>query len=361
MGLGNFFADSFRQTSKKFEIVHFPMEKAGKKYDPEPFREGESYCKILLAEMALERSVDWFKKRYPVVHSAVGFKYGKDDVALPFIAEPGFLKTRDRNALGRVVQLNYALTPLFPFNHGAVELEAGLFSMVAEDWVDKFVKTLRRFSKLIPNPELSSVMKLTGPVYDGVQDLIGAGDGKMEIGCRLSFAEGRGGGNTLTPGYFAVFHAEHDQLAGFDFKIIHSRLHAAEKNAGEDAIYKPFKGFSYMLFEIKKLDHQVVETLEGINKLYLETVEALDRGNKKAARELAVELKMAIMRSPDLSRKDRRELRLKMDGYLNSSLLQGTSKGVGDLSLHSIMKLPPPPPDPEAEAEIKELEDFFDR
>ena len=175
MNLWQNFADKVSPEAKKYTTLFLPEDRVHRLDtggDGTPIRAGEAYCRIWLVEMRLAKDVDWFKQRYPVVHAAVRFHHGGKAVTIPYIAAPGNLKELATDNLDKVIQSNYPLTPLFPFNQGLVELQAGLFSMVASDSISKFIKTMGQFSKLLPVPELSKVLNLAEPVYQGIEDLL---------------------------------------------------------------------------------------------------------------------------------------------------------------------------------------------
>ncbi|QTA82864.1 Uncharacterized protein dnl_52490 [Desulfonema limicola] len=272
--------NDFSQNAKQHSVVNFNPEQTDSDYDPAPFEPGQSYCRIWLVEMCLQKNMEFFKTRYPVVHSAIRFNHGDHEVAIPYIAGPGFLKELAQENLDRIIQLNHALTPLFPFNHGTVELQAGLFSMEASDWINKFINTLGRFSKLLPVPELSSVMHLAAPVYSGIEDLMGISGSRLELGCRQTFSS-TSRGNMLKPGYFAVILADQEEVENLHLCIVSDQLRAWQPKEGQKSgtRHKPLEGYSYMLFHIEKRDCQEWEALTRIKNLVDQAVDAVLNGS----------------------------------------------------------------------------------
>ncbi len=67
---------------------------------------------------------------------------------------------------------------------------------------------------MLPNcPELSSVLKLAEPVYNGIQDLLDVSDGRLELGYQQTFMATNGGNNQLKPGgYFVAILAEEKHI-----------------------------------------------------------------------------------------------------------------------------------------------------
>ncbi len=352
MGSQTLLSKMFRQNAKRYEILFFPSEDG----DASAFKEGEAYCRVWLAEMCLAKGIDWFKRRHPVVHAAIRFNHGGREVTIPCIAGPEFFKALTTDNLDRIIQLNHPLTPLFPFNHGLVEIQAGLFSMKSDKWVTKFIDTLSRFSKMLPVPELSSVLHLASPVYSGIEDLLGIGDSLLELGWQQTFASGNG--NSLKPGYFAVIRAEQKEIENLNLGIVNSRLCAGVQSKERP---RPLKGFAYMLFRIQKRSGQEWEALTRIKKLVNKTVEAVNRKKIKQAKEFMTEIKIAVLTSPDLVRNDRRQMWVKIKAALKECLLESTTLSASALSLYAIMQRPLSEPDPETEQEIAAIEELAGR
>ncbi len=70
------FSEIFRRDSRKYQALFLPEYRIDKGIDTTPIQAGEAYCRIVLVEMRLARDIDWFKKKYPVVHVATRFNHG---------------------------------------------------------------------------------------------------------------------------------------------------------------------------------------------------------------------------------------------------------------------------------------------
>ncbi len=362
MGFWQNFSETFRRESPKYQALFLPEYRIDVDNDATPINAGEAYCRLWLVEMRLARDVDWFRERYPVVHAAIRFNHGGKSVTIPYLAEPGHLQELSKENLNKVIQCNYPLTPLFPFNDGLVELQAGLFSMVNSDPIGKFIKTMGRFSELLPVPELSTVVKLAEPVYRGIEDLIGAGEGQLELGYQQTFsAAGGGGDNDLKPGYFVAILAEENQINPDTLCVVNDSLKVG--SPGKTKVFvrdgKPLEGYSYMLFRIEKRAAQDWESLTQIKELVYQAQDAVFDGEySKVKSFLLPAIKATIFRSPDLIKADRRNMVLKIYAHLREIGLQGVT--VQKRSLYSIMQRPEPAVDAETEAELAALEKLFE-
>lgn len=361
MGLFQKIGDKFSHESIKYKTVFLPDYRVDVNYDSTPIKAGESYCRIWLADVNLEKDVEWFKTRYPVVHAAVRFHHGNEIITIPYITEPGHLKSLGSTDLGKVIQSNYPITPLFPFNQGLVELQAGLFSMISDDATSKFIKVMGRFSELLPIPELSSVVKLAEPVYQGIEELLNIGDRQLELVYQQAFTDADGGGsNVLKAGYFAVILAEEHQFNSDSLCVVNDSLQLG--SPGKTKIFlrdsKPLTGYSYMLFRIEKQTQQDWESLTKIKELVDLAQDVVSNGKYEEVKATLIPaIRTAIMRSPDIAKSDRKPMILKIEETLKESGLQ-SARGQRR-SLYSIMQRPLPTIDAATEAELASLEKVF--
>ena len=350
MGFMDKISEYFKEDSKKYKTFY-----SKPKGDAEPLKEGEAYCRIWLVEMRLAKGVEWFTERYPVVHSSIRFEHGSETVTIPNLAGPGFLKELTKKNLDKIILCNHPLTPLFPFNRGLVELQVGLFSMKTGDQIGTFIDTLCQFSKLLPVPELSSVLNLAEPVYNGIQNLLGVSGGRLELGYQQAFTGAGGGGqNELRPTYFAAILAEEEELKDKRLCISNESLRVQTDEGTQE-----FKGFSYMLFRIEKKQHQDWESLNGIKGLVNRAQEAVVNGNNELTQKILTSIKTAVFRSDDLTKADKREMVLKIEDVLREWGLESAKGRISKPSLYAIMQRSLPVTEQGTEAELQTLEDFF--
>ena len=356
MSLWNRISAYISQESKKYTSLFLKSDQIDREYETNPFKEGEAYCRVWLVEMRLAKGVEWFTRRYPVVHSSIRFDHGGEMVTIPNLAGPGFLKELTKDNLDRIIQCNYPLTPLFPFNHGLVELQAGLFSMETSDQVGKFMNTLCQFSQMLPVPELSSVLKLAEPVYNGIQDLLDVSDGRLELGYQQTFMATDGGNNQLKPGYFVAILAEEKYIDETTLCVVNDSLRIRTQEKPRE-----FEGYSYMLFRLEKKPHQDWESLNGMKELVYQAQEAVVKGEYEQAKKILTAIKIAVFQSADLTKADKREMVMKIEHELQQWGLESTKDVVTKPSLFAIMQHSLPPLDKTTEAELSTLETLLHR
>ena len=357
------FTQLLTQNAKRYKSLPIPAQQVDVEYDSAPFKEGEAYCRLWLVEMRLAKGVEWFTKRYPIVHSAVRFHHGTQNVTVPYLAEPEFIKNLAQGNLDKVIQYNYPLTSLFPFNQGIVELQAGLFSMLASDQISKFATSLGRFSKLLPVPQLSQVLNLTNPVHSGIQDLFDVGESRLELGYHQSFTGDHqsGGSNILQPGYFAAILAEDNEIESNQLCIVNDSLRVSQATDNKAFVKnsQPLDGYSYMLFRVEKRDDQDWESLTNIKSLVYQAQQAVAEGKLQQVKtHVLPTLRTTIFSSPDIAKKDKRQMVVKIEDVLKEWGLQSAS-AIPKPSLYAIMQRTMPNIDAETEAELSSLEGLF--
>ncbi len=353
--------DTFSREAPKYKTLFLPKYRVDVDYDDNPIVAGEAYCRILLVEMRLAKDMEWLKQRYPLVHVAVRFNHAGECVTIPYLAAPGQLEKSIKDNLDRVIQCNYPVTSLFPFNSGLVELQAGLFSVASDDSIGKFIKAMGRFSELLPVPELSNVIKLAEPVYRGIEDLLNIGERRLELGYQQTFSEANGGGsNSLKAGYFAAILAQEHKINNDNLCIVNDSLCLGSPGTTKTFLRdgKPLEGYSYMLFRIEKRKHQDWNLLNSIKELVIKAQNAICSGEyEKVNKFILPAIKISVLQSPDVTKADRRNMILKIEEELKELGLQSTT--VQKRSLYSIMQRPLPEIDPATEAELASLEQLF--
>jgi hypothetical protein len=277
-------------------------------FDDKPLQAGKHYFRLWLSEMFLDKRVDWFREWYPMAHTLVSFQFGDQNLQVPHVAGASQLKGVTEESLNRMVSLNYQLTTLMPFNGGVVEVIAALVAMKGKDYIGSVVKVLGDLSQLLVVPQLSTALGVALPIASGVQDLIGGGSGKMQLGMHQAFVgEGGTGVNVLKPGYFAVIDGNAEDYSESTFWVKEGRLYQGTDMASS----KLFETASHLLFQVEVRDQRDDWTsLKNIQDAYQESLRQLGEGESEKA-DLAIKRAIVLARtSPDLTRADRNRVAL---------------------------------------------------
>jgi hypothetical protein len=361
--LEKFLGKNFKQEARKYVMHFISADRVDKEYDSEPFKKGEEYCRIWLVEMGLAEKVKWFKERYPAVHSSVEFRYRNDAQTIPYLAGPGNLEKSSKGGQSRMIGCNYALTPIFPYNGGLVEIEAGLFNMEGENHLGKIFDALDLVTGIIPMGSVSSILKLSSKLCTGIDGLLGIGSCEMEIGCHSTFsAPGDGGDIDLRPGYLAVILAEDVNFNEEELCIVDGRLHVGPTGPGKPflADNTPFEGYSHMLLRIEKRAEYDMETLPEIYDLMHRAVVAKYTPDaQKQLQGLLNAIQIAVMNSDDLVEPDKFKTIDKIQKKLTGPAETPSVGAKPVSSTAKSVKLGIPLIDTKTEAELLALEEFL--
>jgi hypothetical protein len=114
-----------------------------------------------------------------------------------------------------------------------------------------------------------------------------------------------------------------------------------------------------MLFRLERHAAQDYELLSEINNLRTLALDAIFKGDYEQVKTtLLPAIKSAVIRSPDLTRKHRREVIVQIEQELRDHGLQGRSSGARE-SLSALMRRPLPPNDAATAAELDQLERLY--
>lgn len=312
----------FSEPAQKRAYIFIPaghIENAD--FTDSPLESGKHYFRLWLAEMFLEKQVDWFRTWYPMAHTLVSFQFGDQTLQIPCVAGASQLEGVTDANLDKLIPLDYRLTSLMPFNGGVVEIVAALVAMKGGDAIQSVVKVLGDLSKLLVVPQLSAALGVAGPVASGVQDLLGGGSGQMRLGMHKSYVGAGGtGDNLLRPGYFAVIDGKIEDYPEAEFWIRNGRLHSGASMVSA----QPFEQKSHLLFRVEvRTEKDDWTSLKNIQDAYQESLRYLSDEEQDKA-ELAIKRALVLARtSPDLTRADRNRIAKAMRDEYEQAKSQG--------------------------------------
>ena len=261
-----------------------------------PCTAGLHYFRLWLAEMRVARDKEWFATRHPAVHALVRLRFGDVMVELPTIAGPMSLPGLDEAHLGDVVQLDYPLTPLLPYNGGIVEVAAGLVALEGSRVLGEFIGAIETVTSVLAQPPLSTALAAVGPVTSAVQTLFGAGKGRQHLGLHVAYA-GAGAPQALHAGYLAVVRRAAAPIDAAALRVETGRL----RLRGE-----PLDGADSMLFRIERMtERDDWDSLATIARPFRDALTALAHRDETMAEALVRRAVLEAYSSPDLTRADR--------------------------------------------------------
>lgn len=295
--------DLFSKETQKYVYTPIPRDHVhDPQYIDEPLEGGKHYFRLWLSEMFLEKEVDWFRTWHPMAHSLIVFQFGQQSIEIANVAGDAKLKGISQTDLQKIIQLNYNMTALMPFNGGVVELITALVAIKGGDTIASVIKVLGDLSNMLVVPQLSSALNLALPIASGVQDLIGGADGRIHLGVHQSLTGKAGGGaNVLRPGYFAVIRGNEDEYPVGKLWVKNDQLRFG--NTQETSI--PLSGVTYMLFRIEsRTERDDWKGLKDIQEAFDQALKSLG-GAEEAIKSAFARVMVMVMTSPDLTQADR--------------------------------------------------------
>jgi hypothetical protein len=160
------------------------------------------------------------------------------------------------------------------------------------------IKVLENFSQLVAAP-LGQVLSLAEKVTKGVEDVFSAAAGQVHLGYHNTYSsDGGGGGTEFKPGYIAVISATEQQLPKSELTVSEDHL---LRNG------KPLEGYDYILFRIEgRVERD--DMPRNIDEPFQEALVASEIGETEKVKGFRDAAIAAALRSPDLTKTDRRRV-----------------------------------------------------
>lgn len=293
----------------------------------EPLRPGEGYVSVWLAHGFLAHEVEWLKTRYPAAHVGVRLDVAGQVTTLTRLARPA------QGMVGPGVWTNFPITGLVPYRGGSVEIEAGLVALEEESFLGAAVDIVSSFSGLV-GPPLSEVLRIAGKVADGVETLIQAGRGEALLALHEGYsAPGGDSDNPLVPGHLAIVRAPEGELEASSLTVKEDRLHV-HRGTGEE----PLEGYDYLLIRIEGRREREDWRFERFERLIHKAIEAHFAQDENSFQRYRNEVYVAILTSPDLIERDRKQAVLAIRDELDElTEISHRAKAVSTPSLEGII------------------------
>lgn len=296
MKLWDRITSAMTQNAQHLVYARIPPERTDVAAGP-PITAYHGYVRFFLADMLLAQSRAWFTDQFPCVSATVKLDLeGQPGATLSRICQP------PKEALASGVRLNYALTDLLPFSGNLVEIEAGLFALKGERYLNAALGLVSGLSSLVTGPAGMAV-SMAARVISGMEAIVDAGDGKVVLGLHDTFGSA-GGNNPLQSGYFAVILAPDAQVSPGSLGVAENRLHIQASNGS----WSPLLGFDYMLFFVEAREGRDNWRLPSIQEPLDQALEAIllgDGAKADAYRKAAI---LAALTCKELTPLDRRRV-----------------------------------------------------
>lgn len=204
------FREFFTKTIKAEQQILRPYFFADDMADPAKLETEETYFRLRLTRMFLQHQREWFKSKYPIVHTLVRFAGLDGTVETHFIAKPEMAAGEETGSLDQIVTLDKTVLGPILYRGGDLGLLLGLYSAPADDWAQRFLDLAEGVSKFIPAAPavLQQGLTITNTVKKAVEGML-TGDGvSLKLGLDKELKENE----WLAPGYLVMIAAPDDEI-----------------------------------------------------------------------------------------------------------------------------------------------------
>lgn len=267
--------------------------------DPSPILPNTHYFSIVVDELFLAKSREWWMEYDPLVLTLTEFTYGNKHVVLPFVIGPKLLEGRVAQLPQGMIYRNTRIAGVHPFRGGRVVITMVLCKVRRKDYARGLVSFIESVASAVPfAAELSTYTRFAEPLLNGMDTLFGLGETAALVGLRREFDHDCG--DPIRPAYFALIDGAETDYPSDQLWVRDGRLFFGP-NADE---LIEFRSTNYVLFSIRSSNsltdlavlpfHAVAE-----NAVALAASED-ERDWKRAKAELVVLLRQ-LLSSPDLT------------------------------------------------------------
>jgi len=296
-----------------------------------PFQPEEHYFQVRVNEMYLVNQREWFKEYDPLVFVTTEFLYKDHYELVPFVVGPSMMQNFGAKVPAGMVFSDTTVTGLHPYRGGALKLAVVLGRFEQANYARKLLGWVEKATKVFDFASaLGQYLKVADLVLDGVDGLLG-GDGTNTLaGLRKEIDPGAD--DMIAGGYYALI-----DKPGIDrFKLWVREHQLTYGDSMADA--KPFREADYLLYSItqtaERTDLAVLPFYPLYQRVIEQAMQATTSDRWKTTKADMVALAQTLRFSPDLTRKQARDLRERFQ----NEMVQEHDKAVDNAKLGPAVK-----------------------
>ena len=267
------------------------------------FREvdtNQHYFSVGISEMFLSYKRRWHQEFSPMVFTLCSFKYGRENIEVPYIIGPDHLSKFKQTLPEGMLFLNTPVVGIHPWQGGNMALSVVLCRVKEGNNVEKILKVVEDVSsKLGLYTGISNFLKIGKVVLDGFDYLMGFEETSPLLGVANNF--GQAANHAMRPGFHVIIHEEN--LDKSKFWVKENRLCYGDNMVDS----KPYRENDYVLFRVgvvnERHDVQTLPFSEKYDSIYdfIGNQGKLNVEQRDNLRARMVSLAVDIMKSPDLT------------------------------------------------------------
>lgn len=266
-------------------------------FEGREIKRGKDYIVIRLKSMRIPYETIGWKKFYGAVHSFIGLDtFTAGNVVFNVVTTPTQLQNIDRSGLMNVINLDIVLLGPVPYQGGDINLEAGVFSVLADNLIAPFLKVIEDVSKTAGISVINQAIPFVQPIENAIYHLIGYNkENKLEIGIKMPLIQ-----DSLKEGYLVVVGTPPDGNFISTLRLKKDgRLFKGEKEIEE---------IPYMVLTVKAKKRRGSYNIPDVQKALEDLLTALQKRDKEIILKYYGDFKAVVLRSAnDLLPKDAHE------------------------------------------------------
>jgi hypothetical protein len=281
----------------------------------EPIRANAGYVRVWLADGFLAQQKTWGNNQFPALLGGVSLNFlGNQAAAFTRFDRPPEAWTKPG------AQLDFAITPLVPFNGGTVEIEAALYQATVGGPLATAVGLAGSLASLM-GPPLSSAAAIADKLSTGLDSLIDATGNKPILALHWTMIAEGGGGNALRQGHLAVISQPEAHLGG-TLSIQDNRLNL-DAGHGQGLL----NGMDYLVVRVECRTERDDWRFPELDQLIREAGDAFIRGQTETFKDRRTNAIAAAWNSTDLTPVDRKRVALLVQDEIDHLVGMGAVPG----------------------------------
>lgn len=283
------------------------------------FEPGKHYFSVVINELFLANSRQWWNLYDPMALVLSEFTYGGQRSVVPYVVGPSMLKDKVQQVPNGMTITDTQVAGIHPYVGGKFALTVILAQVKRDSYSKRLLSVVENISAAFPiGPALQPHLKVAGAIMDGVESLFGMEDTKPIMGHRFEFNDGVT--PWLTPGFFALIDADEQTIDRAKLSVLRGRL-----RNGRTENAPAYSDHDYLLYSLSCLEQRNDVSELPFHQIFftaLQNAGSLEEGAWDRAKANLVTLFQALLVSPDLTWAQAQRL---IEGY-RSKLLETRDK-----------------------------------
>jgi hypothetical protein len=263
-----------------------------------PFQPKKQYFAVVINEMFLEQSRQWWTEYDPMALIVSEFTYDGKRITVPSVVGPSLIQAKMEQVPNGMAITDTLVSGIHPYVGGKFALTVILARVKRQSHAKDLLQIVETVGHAFPEgAALEPYLKLAGALMDGVEALFGLKDTVPIVGHRWEYNDGIS--PWLEPGFFSLIDTDVKSISEDQLTIRKGRLF---ENAGGNTA--EFRRADFLLYSLR-----VIEARNDVDELpfyalyhkALHAAASTEEGSWDRAKATLVALYQEMLLSPDLT------------------------------------------------------------